>query len=86
MTIDNQKDLRKLMQLCREMGCLEISVDNIVLKMDGSAPEPKKPKTTAKSIFSETSESIDEHTTIQTDTLTEEQLLNWSSAPGGIPG
>jgi hypothetical protein len=85
MTIQDQKELRKLMQLCREMGVLEISVDNIIFKLDGSGPTIKQPKVVAKpSIFTE---AIQEETRIMTpDALTEEQLLNWSSAPGGIPG
>ncbi len=85
MTIDNYKDLKRLMQLCREMGCLEFKIDNVEFKLDGTGPTPKQVKSTNKIITG--LEAIQEETRISTPhALTEEQLLNWSSAPGGIPG
>lgn len=83
MTVNNLKDLEKLISLCRKTGVDTIKVDNIELKL-GELPY-KVPKTTKQPPLAQTDPlvytpgGITEQTSIQTDSLTEEQLLYWST-------
>lgn len=73
------KTLKKLVKTCRELGVLNYKGDGFEFTLSHDAPV-KAPKKTAKS-----KAPITPDTEFETDTLTEEQLLMWSSAPGGQP-
>lgn len=85
MKIDTIKDLKKVIQLCRETGVDIIKVDGIELVL-GSSPTPRPVK--AHNSSTETfSSNIGPNTPIETpDSPTEEQLLFYSSqtSPGEI--
>ncbi len=63
MTITNQKELSKLLDLCRKKGVDSIEIDNIKLKL---APSPKKEKAT----------STDSQAAVH---YSPEDILNWSA-------
>lgn len=83
MEIKNIKDLEKLIKLCRKLGVDAIEVGNIKMGL-GPTPTiyttPKKRKDVTSVTMPDHS-GITENSRIITDELTEEQLLNWSSAP-----
>ncbi len=79
MTISDLKDLKKLIQLCRHQGVDRITVDGITLEL-GSAPI-KETQSTRNA--TPNPGIVTEDTSIETfDSLSEEQKLFWSSAPG----
>ena len=75
MTIKDQKDLAKLIALCRKTGVQSIRVDNIEFHLGerpqilSSSPRAALPKA------SPTSSGPD---IIESDEMTEDQLLMWS--------
>lgn len=76
MKIDNIKDLKKVIQLCRETGVDIIKCDGIELVL-GSAPA--KAIKRSNSSVEAFSSIVGPDTPIETpDELTPEQLLNWS--------
>lgn len=86
MKIENTKDLKKLIQLCRQLGVEAIEVGGVKMNL-GPAPviikqERKNYKELAESIINQptyTPGGITEDTQIPTDSLTEEQMLFYSS-------
>lgn len=91
MKIDSFKDLAKLVALCQKQGITSIKVDGIELSL-GLKPTTYKPKAYKAEVFPEEDIKVPQfngitspvpqvvNDTIETDELTEEQLLNWSSA------
>ena len=77
MKINDIKDLKKVIQLCRQTGVDIIKVDGVELVL-GSAPrQPIKARNSSIETFSS---AIGPDTPIETpDELTPEQLLMWSS-------
>jgi hypothetical protein len=85
LKIENQKDLAKLIKLCRDTGVSSINVDGIDLVL-GPAPMKAKRQVRLKAASNpvDATTGIELPDMIETDELTPEQLLNWSSAPGGM--
>ena len=89
MTVTTLKDLEKLIKLCRTTGIESMTIGELTFKL-GDLPVTKKqrkfveyPMDDVNHIY--TPGGVDEHTKIQTpDELSDEQILMWSSAPGGI--
>lgn len=75
MTINSLKELDKLIALCRKRGVNNIKIDNIELEL-GSAPIKTK---SAQKLPVYTPGGVDEFTKVETDELTPEQLLYYSS-------
>ena len=93
MNISDLKDLEKLMKLCRKQGIESITIDGIVLKFDTyfesrrviSKSKPEKeyvidPTENVK-IESNIPSTPDK---IETDGLTEEQMLYYSAVPHDV--
>ncbi len=92
MKIDSLKDLKKLLQLCREQGVHSIKLDGMEFGLLPTVPAKAK-RNSMKELLNELSPEADikipQYTPIVTDgepdqitmpdELTEEQLLNWSS-------
>lgn len=84
MAIENLKDLKKFLQLCRQQGVESIKFDGVEVYL-GQQPTNSKPnrKVAAKSIVSAAPTLpgvITEDTYIDTpDALTDEQKLFWSA-------
>lgn len=92
MTIDNLKDLKKIVDLCRKQGVQSIKVDGIELVL---GPTPKAPYVPPVDLNPDPLANaqvpvytpIEHHETAQETAarltresgLTEEQLLNWSA-------
>lgn len=77
MKIDSQKDLAKLIALCRKTGVQSIRVDNIEFHL-GEAPlvtssKPKSSISLPKAESPSTGPDV-----VESDEMTEEQLLMWS--------
>lgn len=67
MKIETLKDLESMLKICRKHGVTNISVDGLQLAI-GDAPMTKAKDTTADGIETP-------------DTLSDEELLFWSSDP-----
>lgn len=91
MKIDSLKELEKLVKLCRKTGVTAITVDGISFQLSVLPSKPAKSADIASHYFPEanipvpqykpkTGEIVAEEVKSD-DELTEEQLLNWSSAP-----
>lgn len=84
MTINSLKDLKKLIQLCRQTGVEAIEIDGVKLNL-GPTPviykttraKDNAPTKTPEQVF--TPGGITEEIQIPTDGLTEEQLLFYSA-------
>lgn len=86
MTVNSLKDLEKLIKLCRRTGVQSIKIDNIEFRLDDAAPQAPTKRSNKATIEPFAPGGITESTQIDTpDALTPEQLLMWSSAPGGVP-
>ena len=88
MKLENIKDLKQVIDLCRKTGVDIIKIDNIEIVLGAKTTTPVKPKRAAAidSYISETTKSfapggITEDLNIPTDGLTSEQLLFGSSDP-----
>lgn len=66
MTIQNQKDLSKLLDLCRKKGVDSIEIDNIKIKLGKSESKLGKFKAELPDL---------------TSNYTQEDILTWSSTP-----
>jgi len=86
LKIDNFKDLERVIKLCRKAGVDSIKIDNVEFHL-GAEPYSNKPvrkqiKAIEDMITSPiTPGGITEDTRIDTDGLTEEQLLFYSARP-----
>lgn len=83
MKIDNLKDLKKLIQLCRTTGIEAIEVDGVKMNL-GPTPviykQHKTPTTSSKDTITTIAPgSITEEIQIPTTGLTDEQLLFYSA-------
>lgn len=95
MTIDNLKELQKLIQLCRKTGVESIKVDNVEFHLGKAPAKAYKPQAEVltdplanasvpkPNIYNEISE-VDKIE--MPDELTDEQLMNWSSRPEAFEG
>jgi hypothetical protein len=92
MTIQNLKDLEKLIKLCRKNGVSTMSVDGINMVLQIENKRTTQAKSIDSNVFPEENVSVPRYTPvpeetasqieqIETDSLTDEQLLNWSSTP-----
>lgn len=92
MVIKDLKELQKLIQLCRKEGIASIEIDNIKLTLGSKPSAYKQPRGTTQ-VFPEADIKIPQYNgitnpnvaqavadTIETDGLTEEQLMYFSSA------
>lgn len=70
------KNLKKLVKVCRELGILNYKGEGFEFTLSHDAPVKAKP-VKAKADTSDTK--------FESDSLTDEQLLMWSTAPGGTP-
>jgi hypothetical protein len=66
MTIQNLKELSKLIDLCRKKGIDQIKIDNIELRL---GTPPRRGQTKGPSLVSDISSEPD---------LSDEEILNWS--------
>lgn len=83
MKINDIKDLKKLIQLCQSQGVRAIEVDNIKLELNELPQKQPRYKYIPDSATTPSLSNVDENiqipqSSIPTDELTEEQLLNWS--------
>lgn len=83
MKINDIKDLKKLIQLCQSQGVRAIEVDNIKLELNELPRKQPRYKYIPDSAMTPSLSNVDENiqipqSSIPTDELTEEQLLNWS--------
>lgn len=87
MTIATLKDLEKVIRLCRKTGVDSIKVDGIEILLGSEPYTDLKPSTRPLKEIVESAKALynpgvaytpTEHTKIQTEELTEEQLLMWS--------
>ena len=87
MTISNQKDLAKLIKLCRSLGVESIKVDNVEFHL-GAVPTKSVSKRITKALVNDTFDDlgftdpgqVPQMESIETpDELTPEQLLMWSA-------
>lgn len=79
MKVNDIKDLKKLIDLCRRTGVEAIEVDGVKMNL-GSAPTviyKDNKKTTDQTVY--TPGGITEDTQIPTDVMTDEQMLFWSA-------
>lgn len=79
MNLPDLKQLDKLIVLCRKRGVKVIKIDNMELILNEELPN-KPIKASAKTAPAPTNDIF------QTDTLTDEQLLNWSVMEVPVPG
>lgn len=70
MQLPDLKQLDKLIALCRKRGVTVIKIDNMELTLSESAPVKSSKK---QDQLPQSSASL-----FESDTLTDEQLLNWS--------
>lgn len=78
MKIDNIKQLQKVIRLCKREGVEHIIVDGIEININLSYAAVK-PKTGAKEIMPiYTPGGVTQDLKIETDELSEEQLMMWS--------
>ncbi len=94
MEIKSLKELQQLIRMCKKHGVEAIKVDNIEFKL---SPEPKEeiinypeqslfdPGPIAVQGMGPDQIPINPDGSPKIGSLTEEQMLMWSSAPGGIP-
>ena len=84
MKIDNLKDLKKLIDLCRKTGIEAIEVDGVKMNL-GPMPTTQARIAPQSSILAPADQTeyipggITETMSIPTNDLTEEQMLFWSS-------
>lgn len=80
MTIKDLKDLKKLIQLCRQTGVEAIEVDNVKMNLGPANYKPTTRKTASTKNIEQTYApgGITADTVIPTSTLTDEELLMWS--------
>lgn len=82
MKVENLKELRKLIAVCRETGVEAITIDGIEMKFGWLEPETKSPKskeTTTTTAPTYAPGGITDTTKILTEELTEDQLLYYSA-------
>lgn len=94
MTIDSIADLKKILKLCRDNGVSAIEIDGIKLQLNLNASTVHTKKDMSAPTLEEQIKVPAYNgpvTTVEEDNqagefegLTDEQKLNWSSAPGGI--
>jgi hypothetical protein len=72
MTLPDLKHLDKIIALCRKRGVTKITMGDITLELGDSAPETKRAKKSDYSL------PTGDDTIDSPDSLTQEQLLNWS--------
>lgn len=79
MTITDIKQLELIIKLCRKTGVESIKIDNVELHL-GAEPrkETKAPKANKKVMYAPG--GITEETQIETDALTEDELLFYSAS------
>lgn len=77
------KQLNKLINLCRKQGISYIKLDNLELSFDNSRLI-KQPRI-SKSKKSPIQEEVKTEISTESDRLTDDQLLFWSSDPLGNP-
>jgi hypothetical protein len=83
MKVENLKDLKKLIQLCRQLGVDAFEVGEIKFNL-GSLPQPIRQSKAVKTTITPTLApgGITDDTKIPTsewDTMTDEQKLFWSA-------
>ena len=86
--IQDLKDLEKVIKLCRRTGVNKITIEGITLELGYEPLITSNKKSQVKSITNETGQ-IDETTNIvidkiDTDSLTEEQMLFYSAIPHDV--
>ena len=84
MNIDSLNDLKKLVKLCRTLGVKQMKLGELSFEMSDYEPEIT-PRSRGRDLSKDLAEpiyvpgGIDASTKIDTDTLTDEQLLMWSA-------
>lgn len=71
------EELRKLIKLCRDTGVESLKIEGVELTL-GANPQAKRPRGRSKLV-----ELQDE---FESESLTQEQLLNWSVTTPGEDG
>lgn len=80
MQVSNLKDLKKLIQLCQSQGVRIIEIDGIKLELNPPAYKPKKYKPMDLELPLEAQLKIPQMDQTETDELSPEALLFYSSA------
>lgn len=78
MALPTPKELKKLADTCRKAGIRTFKCGDIEFTLDDAPPAQKRPKKAA--------ESASESNTIESDGLTDEELLFWSVGASSEPG
>lgn len=78
MDISNLKELDKLISLCRKRGVKSIQIDNLAIELSDSTPATKRNSTSTKRQLQDLDAPDAAQEKFITDSLTKEQLLNWS--------
>lgn len=74
MTLPDLKQLDKMIQLCKKRGVQSVEINGLKLVF---AEEPSKPTRSRKAKSTQGSGEVDDGK-IESDSLTEQQLLMWS--------
>lgn len=82
MPTPSNKELKKLVKLCREVGIKSFKGEGFEFTITDEAPV-KSVK--GKSSVPAHSTTVETDLNFESDTLTESQLLMWSAAGGGVP-
>jgi hypothetical protein len=88
--INSLKDLEKLVKLCRAKGIESMTIGDITFKLGELPPTTRKQQKLVEYPISDVNHvyvpgGVNADTHIDTpNELTEDQMLMWSSAPGGI--
>lgn len=72
MTIDNLKELERLVKMCRRTGVDKITVDGVTIEMGAEPVQSSK---------ASAEETADETQPKELNSLSEEQLLYYSAVP-----
>lgn len=81
MSIPNPKELKKLVKACREAGIKQFKGNGYEFTLTDEAPV-KRSNARKNNVITNV-EPAD--SSFESDTLTEDALLMWSSAGGGVP-
>lgn len=89
MKIESLKQLKELISMCQKLGVTDIQIDGISISLGATLAKQRKAKRTTRTIYGP-SGAVDvpvdalPDDIATPDTLTDEQLLMWSAAEGGV--
>lgn len=81
MNLPDLKQLTKLINLCRKLGIVHVKLGDAEFSLSDSAPSKKtRSRKANKTTATSTTEAEDDE--INTDSLSDEELLLWSAGAG----